>query len=119
MQIDQARTQYIRWLLATRDLSPHTIRAYSGDLASFERYLGAAFEVQEIDQDSVISFIEQQKAEALSPASLRRRAAALRGFCRWLLSQGLLVSDPWSGASLALGRARRLPDFSPPTNSTG
>jgi len=109
MQIDQARTRYIRWLLATRDLSPHTIRAYDGDLASFERYVGVDFKVQEIDQDSVISFIEQQKAAALSPASLRRRAAALRGFCRWLLSQGLLVADPWSGASLALGRSRRLP----------
>jgi site-specific recombinase XerD len=109
MQIDQARTLYIRWLLATRDLSPHTIRAYDSDLASFERYVGADFDVEEIDQDSVISFIEQQKAAALSPASLRRRAAALRGFCRWLLSQGLLVADPWSSASLALGRSRRLP----------
>lgn len=109
MQIDQARTQYIRWLLATRDLSPHTIRAYSGDLVSFERYTGADFEVRGIDQDSVISFIEQQKDAALSPASLRRRAAALRGFCRWLLSRGLLVADPWNGASLALGRSRTLP----------
>ncbi len=109
MQIDQARTQYIRWLLATRDLSPHTIRAYEGDLASFERYVGADFEVEEIDRDNVISFIEKQKAAAHSPASLRRRAAALRGFCRWLLSQGLLVVDPWSGTILALGRSRRLP----------
>jgi site-specific recombinase XerD len=109
MQIDQARTRYIRWLLATRDLSPHTIRAYGGDLTSFERYMGADFEVREIDQDSVISFIEQQKAASLAPASLRRRAAALRGFCRWLLSHGLLVTDPWNGASLALGRSRRLP----------
>lgn len=109
MQIDRAHTQYIRWLLATRDLSPHTIRAYDSDLASFKRYMGADFAVREIDQDSVISFIEQQKAAALSPASLRRRAAALRGFCRWLLSQDLLVADPWNGASLALGRSRRLP----------
>lgn len=43
MQIDQARIRYIRWLLATRDLSPHTIRAYGGDLTSFERYMGADF----------------------------------------------------------------------------
>ncbi len=113
MQIDQARTRYIRWLQATRDLSPHTIRAYGGDLASFERYVGTDFEIDEIDRDSVISFIEQQKAAALSPASLRRRAAALRGFCRWLLSQGFLAVDPWSGASLALGRSRRLPRVLP------
>jgi len=109
MQIHQARTQYIRWLLATRDLSPHTIRAYEGDLASFERYIGGGFAVEELERGNVISFIEKQKAAALSSASLKRRAAALRGFCRWLLSQGLLVADPWNGASLSLGRPRRLP----------
>lgn len=109
MQIDQARGRYIRWLLATRDLSPHTIRAYDADLASFERYVGAGFTAAEIEQDNVISFIEREKAANLSPASLKRRVAALRGFCRWMLSQGLLAVDPWNGASLALGRPRRLP----------
>lgn len=109
MRIDQARGRYTRWLLATRDLSPHTIRAYDADLGSFERYLGADFMAAEIDQDTVVSFIEQEKATSLSPASLRRRAAALRGFCRWMLAQGLLAHDPWSGTSLTLGRPRRLP----------
>lgn len=109
MRIDQARGRYIRWLLATRDLSPHTIRAYEADLSSFQRYLGANFVAVEIDQEDVLSFIEQQKATKLAPASLRRRAAALRGFCRWMLAKGLLTHDPWSDTSLALDRPRRLP----------
>lgn len=109
MQIDQARKRYRRRLLATRDLSSHTIRAYDADLASFERHLGAGFPAAEIEQDDVIAFIERQKAAGLSPASLKRRASALRGFCRWMLSQGILVDDPWSGTTLALGRPRRLP----------
>jgi site-specific recombinase XerD len=109
MQVDQARTQYIRWLLATRDLSPHTIRAYEGDIASFARYVGTSFDVKGIDRNGVVAFVEVQKADGLSPASLRRRAAALRGFCRWLLSHGFIPADPWSGTSLALGRSRRLP----------
>jgi len=109
MQVDEARNQYIRWLLATRDLSPHTIRAYEGDLAAFSRYVGAGFDVGGVDRNGVVAFIEAQKAAALSPASLRRRAAALRGFCRWLLSQGLISADPWRGTSLALGKSRRLP----------
>jgi site-specific recombinase XerD len=113
MRIDKARERYIRWLLATRDLSPHTIRAYEADLASFQRYLGAGSAVAKIGQEDVLSFIERQKADNLSPASLRRRAAGIRGFCRWMLSQGLLVSDPWSGATLALGRPRRLPQTLP------
>jgi len=109
LRIRKARELYVRWLLATRDLSPHTVRAYDSDLACFERYIGADKEISEIDRDRLVSFVETQKAGGLSAASLRRRASALRGFCRWLLSQELLNADPWKGASLALGRSRRLP----------
>lgn len=109
MKFSEARAQYVRWLRATRDLSPHTIRAYDGDVASFERHLHADIEVGEIDRDLLISFVEAQKAGGLSPASLRRRTSALRGFSRWLLSEELVDTDPWIGASLALGRSRRLP----------
>lgn len=109
MRIDQACKHYLRWLLATRDLSPHTIRAYHADLASFEHYVGASFAATEVDQEVVIAFIERQKAAGLSSASLRRRASALRGFCRWMLSRDLLAADPWSSTTLALGRPRKLP----------
>jgi integrase/recombinase XerD len=74
-----------------------------------ERHLDPNIDVQELDRESLVSFIEAQKASGLSPASLRRRAAALRGFCHWLRSRNLLKSDPWSGTSLTLGRSRRLP----------
>jgi site-specific recombinase XerD len=109
LKIREAREQYIRWLLATRDLSPHTIRAYDGDLISLERHLGPRTATATLDRESLISFIEAQKADGLSSASLRRRAAALRGFCRWLRSYGLLQTNPWSGMSLPLGRSRSLP----------
>lgn len=113
MQISQAREQYVRWLHVTRDLSPHTIRAYDGDIAAFERYLGTCGEIRSIDRDGLISFIEAQKVAGLSPASLRRRASALRGFCRWMLLHNLLEADPWVGTSVAAGRSRRLPRVLP------
>jgi site-specific recombinase XerD len=110
LQIRKARAQYIRWLL-TRDLSPHTIRAYDGDLVCFERHMGPRAQVDAIDRESLVSFLEIQKEAGLSPASLRRRASALRGFCHWMLSESILESDPWSGASIVFGRSRRLPRF--------
>jgi site-specific recombinase XerD len=113
LQISKARRRYVRWLLATRDLSPHTIRAYEGDLATFERCT-CAETIGEIDRDCLVAFMERQKDAGLSPASLRRRASALRGFCRWMLSQELLESDPWDGATIAIGRSRRLPRLLPP-----
>src|SRR3954447_6862586 len=113
MQIRHAREQYVRWLLVTRDLSPHTIRAYDTDIAAFERHLGVRAFVTSIDRDRLVAFIESQRAAGLSSTSIRRRASGLRGFCRWLLSRRLLESDPWAGTSVAVGRSRKLPRLLP------
>lgn len=109
MKLTIVRARYIRWLLATKDLSPHTVRAYETDLSNFERHVGPHVEAERIDRESLISFLERQKSDGLSPASLRRRASALRGFCRWMLSEGLIRDDPWDGTALILGRPRHLP----------
>jgi len=109
LQLSQAREGYVRWLLATRDLSPHTLRAYEGDFSSFEAFAGANLDVDELDKSSLVDFLESQRTRGLSPASLRRRASALRGFARWLRVQDLVGSDLWGGESVALGRARKLP----------
>jgi len=113
MHICQARKQYVRWLAVTKDLSPHTIRAYDSDITAFERHLGIRAFVDQIDRDRLIAFIEQQRAAGLSSTSIRRRASGLRGFCRWLLSCRLLGSDPWMGTTVAVGRARKLPRILP------
>ncbi|HWH09628.1 MAG TPA: tyrosine-type recombinase/integrase [Solirubrobacteraceae bacterium] len=113
MQVSQAREQYVRWLFVTRDLSPHTIRAYDGDVAALERYLGLLASVAEIDRDRLVEFIEKQRAAGLSSTSIRRRACGVRGFCRWLVSSGVLELDPWAGTTVAAGRARRLPRIVP------
>lgn len=113
MQVCKARAEYVRWLHVTRDLSPHTIRAYDGDIAAFERYLGGEASVSEIDQRRLLTFIEEQRAAGLSAKSIRRRASGLRGFCRWLQSVEQLAEDPWAGASVAVGRARSLPRIVP------
>lgn len=109
MQLCQAREAYVRWLLATRDLSPHTVRAYEGDLACMEDFVGTWAFVDELDRSTLVDFLESQKAAALSPASVRRRASALRGFSRWLYAQKLVDNDPWVDASVPTGRARKLP----------
>jgi integrase/recombinase XerC len=113
MQVCQAREQYVRWLLVTRDLSPHTIRAYDSDIAAFERHLGIRTLVNQIDQKCLVAFMEEQRAAGLSSTSIRRRASGLRGFCRWLLSCRLLASDPWMGTTVAVGRSRKLPRIVP------
>lgn len=86
MRICQAREQYVRWLLVTRDLSPHTIRAYDGDIVAFERHLGTRALVDEINREQVVAFIEEQRGVGFRP---RRSDAAhqvfegsANGYCR-------------------------------------
>ncbi len=109
MRPAEARQRYIRWLKSSRDLSPHTIRAYEGDVEALERHLGASACVSSIDRDGLVAFFDAQRSAGLSPSSLRRRVAGLRGFSAWLVEQGLLDADPWAETVISIGRPRRLP----------
>ncbi len=113
MHIDEAQQQYMRWLRITRDLSPHTLRAYETDVAAFGRYVGRGAQVRGIDRDCLVAFVEALRDAGLSPPSIRRRIAGVRGFCRWMLSTQLLEDDPLVGLTLPTGRARRLPRVIP------
>jgi site-specific recombinase XerD len=113
MQLCQAREEYLRWLVVTRDLSPHTIRAYEGDIAAFEQHLGQRSPVELIDREKLVAFIEEQQSAGLSSMSIRRRASGLRGFCAWLRARRLLDCDPWLGTTVAVGRSRKLPRVLP------
>jgi integrase/recombinase XerC len=113
MQVRHARVQYVRWLLVVKDLSPHTIRAYDSDVAAFERAFGGGANVERIDEDVVIGFLEGLRTQGLSPRSIRRRAAGLKGFCRWLVTVGALDMDPSANVPIVVGRSRSLPRIVP------
>jgi site-specific recombinase XerD len=103
----------MRWLHATKDLSPHTLRAYESDVLALEQHLGSQAEIGCIDRDCLVSFVERLRAEGLASPSIRRRVAAVRGFCRWLLARQLLEHDPLIGLALPAGRRRTLPRVVP------
>ena len=109
MLLRQARTEYIHWLRATKNLSPHTLRAYEHDITALERHFGGTTSVESIDHDLILAFVGQQRSDGLSAVSIKRRASGLRGLFRWLISEDLMASDPWAGVEIAVGRNRKLP----------
>lgn len=109
MKMRDAETQFVRWLRANRDLSPNTVRAYASDLAAFRTHVGARLNVECLAGDALVTFVEAQRADGLSPASIRRRVAALRSFFRWLKEMEILESDPWTQVSLKVRKPRTLP----------
>jgi site-specific recombinase XerD len=113
MDLRDAGHQYAHWLSATRSPSPHTLRAYGSDIAAFERHIAAHPPTGQLDRESLLGFLESQRQAGLAPNSVKRRASAVRGFCRWLHARGWLDTDPWVGITVSSGRARRLPRVVP------
>ena len=109
MHLEQATRAYLDWLGATRTMSEHTLRAYRGDLAALTQRLGAATPVSSVGADGLLEFIVAQRQQGLAPATIRRRASAIRGFCRWLKRSGASTSDPWRDVDIHIRQPKRLP----------
>jgi integrase/recombinase XerC len=109
MQIQEARKNYVRWLAATRGLSPHTVRAYGGDVDLLAAHLGPRMPVEEISADRLLDLVETMRGAGMSDSSIRRRVAGIRSFSRWLLASNLIRSAAWFEVPLRLPAARSLP----------
>jgi integrase/recombinase XerC len=79
--------------LHERNASPHTIKAYSRDLALFAAYAGSRGWKQ-IDHIVVRGFLSQLYENGLSKTSVARALAAVRSLYRWLAREGLVEQNP-------------------------
>ncbi len=112
--LDRAIEQYLDYLDVERGLAQASIRAYRGDLSDFGASRGAARGWAD-SPDVVVGYLAARTRRGrpsdpgLAPTSLRRRAAALKGFYRFAFGEGIIGTDV--GAHLDLPRqSRRLPD---------
>ncbi|WP_243719163.1 tyrosine recombinase XerC [Actinomadura sp. 7K534] len=103
--LEEALSDFERHLRAERDVSPHTARAYRGDLSDLIAYatdLGVT-EPAQLDVSLLRAWLARQHALGRSRATLARRTAAARAFTRHLHRRGLLQEDP----GLLLGTPKR------------
>jgi integrase/recombinase XerC len=90
--VAQAVGDFLRHL-RERNASPHTIKAYSGDLSLFAAYAGAR-RWDQIDHIAVRGFLALLYEKGLSKASVARALAAARSLYRWLAREGLVEQNP-------------------------
>src|SRR6266446_7457192 len=79
--------------LRERNSSPHTIKAYSRDLALFASYTGSRGWKQ-IDHIAVRGFLSQLYGNGLEKTSVARALAAVRSLYRWLAREGVVEQNP-------------------------
>lgn len=102
--------RYEEHLRDQRNLSPHSIRAYLGDIASFLAHaerLGAST-TDGCDLSMVRSWLAKQQTLGAARATMARRATAARVFSTWLYEQGLAPRDFAAGLASPKG-GRTLP----------
>jgi integrase/recombinase XerD len=86
---------YLDHLRVERRLADHTLESYARDLVALAEYAaGAGRAVEALDRAALESFVRDQRTSGLSPRSVARRVAAVRGFYRFLVVDRRLSRNP-------------------------
>ena len=94
-------------LALERDLSPHTLRAYRGDLTSlFDHAARMTLTAPgELDLATLRSWLARMHTQGASRSTLARRASSARTFTAWAARRGHAEADP--GVRLASPKPQR------------
>lgn len=103
----EAADAFEKHLALERNRSPHTVRAYLGDVVGFLDHLArlGGRSVADVDLATLRGWLGVQRAHGAARTTMGRRSAALRTFCAWAQRTGLIADDP--GQLLASPKARR------------
>jgi integrase/recombinase XerC len=106
-QMAQVLGEYERHLLSERDLSEHTVRAYSADIAGMLEHAARLGHtgLESIDVRALRSWLANQQSRGLARTTIARRATAVRVFTGWACRTGRIETDP--GALLGSPKAHR------------
>src|SRR6202162_2056321 len=96
--MDSAVKQFLIYLRAVRNASPHTVRSYDNDLGQFLTFLtppGAAMpSPQDITHLMIREFMAHLHDLKLEKSSIARKLAAIRSFFKFAVREGMVVRNP-------------------------
>jgi len=109
MQFRVAVSEFLRFCALERQLSAHTIQAYTADLGDFRKWLKADVAVTEISTATLKEYLEHMVGtRKLTVSTVRRRFACLRAFFRRVANQED-APNPFATWRPLLPRRKRLP----------
>jgi integrase/recombinase XerC len=90
--VERATDDFVRHL-RERNVSAHTIKAYTGDLDNFASFIGNR-SWKNIDHIAIRGFLSHLYEKGLSKTSVARALAAVRSLYRWLAQEGMVEQNP-------------------------
>jgi len=86
---------YLDHLRVERRLADHTLESYARDLRGLAEFAaGAERPIETLDRAALEAFVRQQMTRGLSPRSVGRSVAALRGYYKYLVVGRRLERNP-------------------------
>jgi integrase/recombinase XerD len=86
---------FLDHLRVERRLADHTIESYARDLAALARFAaGIERPVESLGRGDLEAFVRDRMSQGLSPRSVARMVAAVRGFYRFLALDRRLAANP-------------------------
>jgi integrase/recombinase XerC len=107
----EAHAGFVRHLELELSRSPHTVRAYAGDVTALLDHAArrGVDDLAGLDLAVLRSWLARQRTTGAARTSVARRGSSARTFTAWATRRGLLASDP--GLLLATPKGHRpLPD---------
>lgn len=104
---------FLEYLQSEKRLSRHTVLAYQNDLSQFASFLQQTRDIHnvaEADYTAIRDWIVDLVETGLEPVSVNRKIASLRSFVKFLLTRGVITTDPMTRIN-ALKTKKRLPCF--------
>ena len=86
---------YLSHLTVERRLARNSIESYARDLVALQAYLSArAIAIDQVTREHLEAFVRDLMGQGLSPRSVARVVACVRGFCRFLVLDAALPENP-------------------------
>lgn len=112
MSIETNLNSYMNHLAGEKNSSQYTLRNYRreiGEFLEFAKHKGIA-SWDKIDKEVVRDYLLWLNTEEYAKASVARRLSELRSFCRYLIREKVLATNPFDAVS-APKLPKRLPRF--------
>ncbi|HEX9051446.1 MAG TPA: tyrosine recombinase XerC [Anaeromyxobacter sp.] len=104
--------RFAAYLEAERRASPHTLKAYLGDLAQYAAHLAEAGAAIVPSSPALVRAFVARAAGGAGAASLGRKLSTIRSFYAFLVREGLAPGNP-ARAIASPRRPKRLPEVLP------
>lgn len=109
MLIFEACDKFLVYSQYTKNLSPHTVKAYRRDLATFKEITGESTPIKKYDRNEIREYVNALFAGGLSKSTVKRRIACIKTLFKWLENEELIDSSPFHKFDLKIRLPHRLP----------